>query len=343
MSKATSALGGAASGAATGAAVAGPYGAIIGGVIGGIKGLFGGGKSDEEKAYEEALASLQNLPVPDAEKRRIVLERLQSTGQVSPEMATAIEQKETELGNVSTDPRLRQAQLDALARMQRVGQEGFTIEDKAALESAQKDIGRANRGRDEAIMQNLAARGQGGSGAELAARLANAQGAAEQSNTVGTNLASLASQRTLQGIEQSGQMAGNLRNQDYSEASRAAEAQDAINRFNAQNKQNVNLQNTGTSNEAQRLNLENTQNIANKNVGLENEQNKYNTQVNQDVYKDQLQRINDIKNLKAKKGEVGQLNQANQEKGQAAAWESAGTLAKGLKDSGALKKIGSLF
>lgn len=140
----------------------------------------------------------------------------------------------TEYDKIKSDPMLRAAQMDALARMQKEGAAGgLTVEDRSALIAAQNANAAKERGAREAILQDAARRGMGGSGTELAAELENQQGAADRNAAVGTQAAADARKRALAAISESGQMAGAVRGQDWGEASQRAAAQDAINKFNA--------------------------------------------------------------------------------------------------------------
>lgn len=113
--------------------------------------------------------------------------------------------------------------LAALAAMRKgYEQGGMTQSDKQAQQQAMQESARAARGREGALMQNMAARGMGGGGAELAARLANNQAASEGMWNAGATQAGLAQQRALESLKgwsgMSGQRAG---------------ARDAIAQFNA--------------------------------------------------------------------------------------------------------------
>lgn len=135
---------------------------------------------------------------------------------------------------IATDPRLRDAQMTALDRLSREGSAGgMGVEDRVALAQAQGETARRERGSREAILQGMAMRGQGGSGVELAATLANQQGAAEQNAMSGAQAAADARRRALSATMQSGQLGGSIRGQDYGEKANRASATDAIARFNA--------------------------------------------------------------------------------------------------------------
>jgi hypothetical protein len=73
----------------------------------------------------------------------------------------------------------------------------------------------------------------GGSGAELAAQLANQQNAAQRQNETSLDVAGMAQKRAFDALAQRGRMAGDIRGQDFGERFRTGSARDEINRYNA--------------------------------------------------------------------------------------------------------------
>lgn len=126
----------------------------------------------------------------------------------------------------------RNAQLEALKRMQNIAAAGgLTAQDKARRLEIDRQIDARNRANQLAIQQNMAQRGIGGSGAEIAQQMLSAQGGAQTRSQSGLQTAADAESRALQAITGSAGMAGNLRGQDQSSLA----AQNAINQFNAAN------------------------------------------------------------------------------------------------------------
>lgn len=162
---------------------------------------------------------------------------------------------ESAMNDVSTDPRLRDEQtaaLDALSEIANGG--GRTLADDANLNRIQNDVAASDRGRRDAIKQNMAARGMGGSGMDLLAQLQSSQAATDRASQGGLDIAADAEQRALDAIMQGGNMAGNLRGQDFDEQARIAAANDAISQFNAANTNGMNQWNTGAANDMNRFN-----------------------------------------------------------------------------------------
>lgn len=235
---------------------------LLPGVIGGIGdligGLLGGNAAAEKEAQRQKLLQqnideLKALGVPDEQARIQALQNIQN-----------IDQGTTEYDKVQEDPQLRQAQIAALAQLQGLANEGgMNLTDKANLANLQGEAAAQERGARQAILQNAAARGQSGSGFELAAQLANQQGSATRNANNSLNVAAQAQARALQAMQQAGSTAGNIRNQDYGQASDKAKAQDIINQFNTANQnqlqqykfgQQNNLEQQAFQNELQKQN-----------------------------------------------------------------------------------------
>jgi len=146
------------------------------GLFGGItKALFGGGG---EAAAGAGVKTFKNLKTPEIEDMEIELETLVQQGVLTPEQAQAALVDSSAFEGISLDPNLKAAQMDALAGLQDVSENGMTAIDRAAMGNIIQDEQTASRGARDAIIQNANARGMGGSGLELAAQLQNQQGAA---------------------------------------------------------------------------------------------------------------------------------------------------------------------
>lgn len=196
-----------------------------------------------------------NYDIPELQD--IDLETLKYIGNYNPELL-----KGTSLEKIAIDPSLKAAQMDALSSLQDIAsQGGMTLQDKANLERMKMQVAEADKGRRDAIMQNMATRGMGGSGMELLANLQSSQAATNQAAQQGLDIAGMAQQRALDAMSRGGDLAGRLRGQDYEEQANLARAKDAINQFNTQ-----------YMNQAQQQNLANQQNINNQNAAIKNQQ-----------------------------------------------------------------------
>lgn len=197
----------------------------------------------------------------------------------------------TDFNNISVDPRFKENQMASLGALDEIiAGGGFNATDRANLTRAQNEAAQGDRGRRDAIMQNMQMRGVGGSGMELLAQLQSSQAATDRSAQAGLDTNALAQQRALDAIMQSGQMSGQMRGQEFGEKSSVAQARDAIAKFNAANRLDVNRSNrdygtdinkynTDMANRAMDRNVDTRQNIANQNVSTQNQA----QQVNRDI------------------------------------------------------------
>jgi hypothetical protein len=285
-------ISGAASGASAGSAIMPGVGTVVGGVLGGLAGLFGGGgPSPEEIAAQRIQDAYGELMILPPEQRRIQLEYLKSVGQITPEMEQEILQQDTQLKGLRMDPALKQKQMLALERLSQQGREGLTLEDRAALEQVQRETAQAQRGQEEAILQNMQARGMGGAGSELAARLQASQSSADRASQSGLNIAAQAQQRALQAALSSGKLAGEMGSQEFEQKAKVASAQDLINQFNTGSRQKVQQRNIDARNQAQMANLRDAQAREANRVATLNAQRQGDVQANLDYANARNQQI----------------------------------------------------
>ena len=267
---------GAVSGAAMGTAISPGWGTAIGGAVGGIAGGLmtddGSGQyAEQERLMEETLAELEGIPLP----------QLKKLSQENPrwlEDLVAVKQQESQMSDISVDPRLKNQQMAAMGALDEVIQGGgMTAQDTANLNRIQDQAATADRGRREAIMQNMNQRGMGGSGLELLNQLQSSQAATTQQGQQGLDVAGMAQQRALNAVMNQGQMAGQMRGQEFGEQSDIARAQDAINRFNTANQMG-----------AREFNVGGRQNTANMGTDIRNQAKRYNAGLPQQQFQNQM-------------------------------------------------------
>lgn len=234
--------------------------------------LSGGQNAKANSALNEAAGRFGGVDIPSLEQMRLELERAVSAGELAPEEAQLFLQEQSELANFSQDPRLKQAQLGALESLSQMADGGLSDADKAALSQIESQERTQEKGQRDAILQQAAMRGAGGSGLELAQQLLNQQQSAQRQSQRDTDVAGMAQQRALQAIAQSGQLAGQIGQQDLNTASTVASARDSINRFNTQQMAGTNQANVQARNQAQAGNLAARQNLMNQNTGLANQE-----------------------------------------------------------------------
>lgn len=204
---------------------------------------FGTQQSDKnaEDALQQAKQAYSDLTPPDLVREH-------------PELAQNYAQAPSEMGDISTDPAYKTAQMDQLAALSNLAKGGRNASSDLALAKVQGDEAARARGAREAVMNNMNARGMGGSGADLVAQLASNQAA--QSNANMEDLGVLANQQNAAinaGNAAAGIGAG-LESQDFNEQASKAAAADAINRFNTSNKIQNSANNAATQNTAQQFN-----------------------------------------------------------------------------------------
>lgn len=198
---------------------------VLSGLIG--EALSAGDRQLAEYYLEQA-AKDGNIPVPELE--RIAAETLGPSAMES----------------VQIDPRLQEAQYAALDKLGQIGNEGgLLLSDKANLNRILGQTNRAAGAQNSAVREDMAARGVGGSGAELAMSLANNQNQAQRGAEAGLDTAAMAEQRALDAIIGRGDMAGKMRGQDFGEKSAVADAKDKIAQFNATSKSRAQYYNAG--------------------------------------------------------------------------------------------------
>lgn len=277
---------------------------------------------------QESISQLESAGIPTIEAQQLVLEKYRSAGQLTPELEQAISQGPSQMENISTDPREKEAQMQALQQLSDIGQGGgMRLSDQAVANKALGDIQAQERGSREAIAQDLREKSRYGGGDELAMKLANQQNAATAENQVGLQQAGSAQDRALQAILQSGQLGGQMQGQEFNQKAQQAAAADAIARFNAQNSQEVQQRNIAAKNNAQASNLSNAQNIQNANVDMANKQQMYNKSLYQQQYENQLQKAGMAANARA--GQASNIMDAGKQT--AAAATAAG---KGIGQAG---------
>lgn len=273
--------------------------------------LSGGNNSKAADARQGATDQLSSLQLPDISQMQLQLEELVQQGVITPEQAQTYLVEQSDLNNISTDPKLRQAQLDALFGLQDISSSGgLTAADQAQLGQIKTQEDAAQRGAREAILQNAQARGLGGSGIELMAQLQNQQDAATRQSQRDLDVAGMAQNRALQALQQAGSLGGQIQAQDFGQKAAIAEANDAISKFNAQNSQNVALENTKAKNIAQAQNLQEKQRVADANAATRNTQQQYNKGLQQQQFENAYKKAGGVSG--ALQNQAQGFNQAGQ-------------------------------
>lgn len=306
---------------------------IIGGMIGGSQASGAQGAASDARAA--ALAEYAGISIPEAEEMMLNLQQYATAGTLSPELEQILQLGPSAMEQVSTDPRLRNQQTQALNQMEQIANTGMTEADRASFELARQNAARQNQAQQNAIMQEMQQRGQGGAGAELLQRLTASQSGAQMLQQAQLEKAQQQQAARTAALRDMGSMAGNLRTQDFGENTAKANARDAINQFNLQNATNVGARNVASKNNAQAANLSNLQDVLNKNVDTSNKQQVHNKGLQQTTFD------NKMKLAGAKAGQLNANAGASDKEAAntAAMWSTIGQGAGNLL-AGAFKKQG---
>jgi hypothetical protein len=253
------------------------------------------------------------INTPRTEDMELQLQQLVQQGVIDPEQAATILQNPSAMNQISSDPSLKQNQMDALLGLQDISDSGgLTSGDQANLSKIRTDEDTAARGKREAIIQNAQSRGLGGSGLELMSQMQNQQDSATRNSQRDMDVAGQAQERALQALMQQGQLSGQIQNQDFNQQAQKAQANDAISQFNAQNQQAQINQNVGARNAAQAANLGTKQNIANSNVATANTQQQFNKGLIQQQFDNQIKKAGGSTGVDQANAQAAGQNSANQ-------------------------------
>ncbi len=173
----------------------------------------------------------------DAKAQQVRQEAMDAYG---PELLPHLEQAQaqqidgTAFGQLQEDGTLRSRQLETLAGLENVVEnEGMTEADRAANQLAFNDASGRTESVTRGIQNSMAQRGQTGGPADYALQLQAAQGSTNQAANMARANTGDARMRALRALESGGNLAGQVRGQDYRRLSDLAEAQDHSNQFNA--------------------------------------------------------------------------------------------------------------
>lgn len=178
--------------------------------------------------------------------------QLQYTGDYKPE--------EIQLQQVKEDPKIRADLLQNLSRMQYLADKGLSAEDELGMERARGEAEQMARGRNEAVIQNMQARGAGGSGMEAALRAQADQEAANRARQGAMEQAAATARQKALYTQAYGNALSQFRGDEFGQ--------------NAQNTGIANQQslyNVGGRNQSQLRNLNARQDVGQANLAAQNQ------------------------------------------------------------------------
>lgn len=155
----------------------------------------------------------------------------------------------SEMNNIKTDQKYKDAELAALADLEDQSKNGFTAADRADMARVESNVNRANRGRLGAIQQNMQARGMSGSGMDLVAQMQSSQDANEIAALQALEQEGMMQKRKQDATSRMGGLSSDLQNRDWGQQANVAQANDFISRFNNTNSNNANQLNWGRGNQ----------------------------------------------------------------------------------------------
>lgn len=253
--------------------VASGVGGIVGGILGQNMSSGAAGQAQDAAILQNQI--LQNIQqAPDISKP-ILLQQYKQQGLLTPEMEQAVQLGQSAVSQIGTDQGSLNAQRSALQQLSQQGQMGMTASERNALNQVQQEQASQVSGKQQQILNQLHAQA-GGAGSmqglalmdQLQAEQGGANAAAQQSSNVMAN----AQQAALQAASASGQLGGQINQQQFGEAATKAQAADQFQRFNVQAQQQAQNANVQAQNAAQQYNLNQSQNLANANTTSQNQE-----------------------------------------------------------------------
>lgn len=237
---------------------------IIGGLVGNV--MSQGDRNSAKKAMKQAMAQLEAVGLPPDLSYQLMLKEFQQVGVLTPELEEDLSLAQSEFNSIKEDSTLRNTQMEALNKFKQQAQGGLAGDERAAMNEILNKQRQEQQAAQQNILNDMARRGMGGSGAGLVAQLQATQSAAGNAANQGMDLMSLLAQRVRQGTQDLSGAAQNVRAQDYQVSSDKARALDARNQYLHQNSMSRQNRNVDRSNQAQAANLQTQQEVANANT-----------------------------------------------------------------------------
>lgn len=204
---------------------------------------------ESRKRTDQALEEFENIDPLRAEQLKYEIDIPRLVGMLEAEGLDA-----SAMEDVSTDPRLRDSQMGALESLEKIAEGGIDAEDLAMLDLVKRQSASQNQAQQSSILQDMAQRGMGGSGSELAARLQASQNTANMGGQNALQIAAENLQAKRDALSRAGSLASGIESKDFQQQQSTAQAVDAINRANWANRQDV--QNRNLTQQQQMANMQ---------------------------------------------------------------------------------------
>ena len=191
--------------------------------------IFSGSGGGGDSAMKEAVDVIRNVKEPTIEEMKIALEKFKKARNLQDTELKSLE-------NIKTDSGLASIERQSLESLAKRGKEGLTDVERNQFKSMERDVASQEQARQASLKEDMQARGMGGSGNEMMARLQSSQSSADRASQAGRDLTSRAQQRAMQNTAAAGTMAGRMGQRDFKNrfdiGSTVGSAQDHINKFN---------------------------------------------------------------------------------------------------------------
>jgi hypothetical protein len=260
--------------------------------MGMLNGLTGGHNEDAANAASDAYSAFARVGIPTTTQLTLPeLQKYVQAGVITPAQAQAVLQKQNAMDSVTSDPRTKEAEISALNKMQALAENGgHDAQSDMGVADAQSKMNQTLQGQRASVLDQMAARGIPTSLMGTAAQLAFAGQDSEQAHKDALQAKADAEQRALQAISGTGQLAGQINNQDFNQQAVKAQSQNAIDQWNAANQTNVNLANQQATQQANVINNQVAQQVSSANTQNANARTQYNATIPQTQFQDQIQR-----------------------------------------------------
>lgn len=203
--------------------------------------------------------------------------QLEQVGKFIPNIAPLIFEENPRLIEKSEQmQRGQEAQRTALERFMQIGEDGFDPRFQQRVEDARQRAQSEAQSRGESIMQDFARRGMGGSGMELAAKIAGSAEAMDRNAMMGLQAESDAYANQLNALAQGAQLGGQMFSQDMGMQARNADVINAFNQRMSKRHQDWENMRADMLNQADLRNLQEAQRILDYNIMAGNEADRYN-------------------------------------------------------------------
>lgn len=170
-------------------------------------------RAQAEALRRDALAELAGLEPIELMELGYQPEEIQFIKEADPILYMMPE--EVQAQTVDIDPKTRQMQMDALADMEALAEQGLSAQDAYNFMKNRRLAETAAAGREQAITENLRQRGMGGTGLEAALRMMASQGASDRLAESQAMQAAENARMRLAGLEAQAGLAGQVRGQDF--------------------------------------------------------------------------------------------------------------------------------